>query len=128
LADDPRFASNASRLQHREALTELLEVHLVKHPGDHWVRLLEQHGVAVAPIQTLDRVLTDQQVLANEMIIRAQDRDGRQWPLLGTPFKIGTSGTAQTSSPALGADTDEIMREIGYSDAEIDILRRDKVI
>jgi crotonobetainyl-CoA:carnitine CoA-transferase CaiB-like acyl-CoA transferase len=92
------------------------------------VRLLEQHGVAVAPIQTLDRVLTDQQVLANEMIIRAQDRDGRQWPLLGTPFKIGTSGTAQTSSPALGADTDEIMREIGYSDAEIDILRRDKVI
>lgn len=128
LAADPRFATNASRLQHRETLVGLLEAHLVRHPGEHWSTLLEQHGVAVAPIQSLDRVLTGQQVLANRMVIEAHDADDRAWPLLGTPFKVGDSGTAAGSAPVLGADTDEILRELGYSDADLLDLRHAKVV
>lgn len=128
LAADPRFTTNASRLQHREILVELLEAHLVQQPGEHWSALLEQHGVAVAPIQSLDRVLTGEQVLANRMVIKAHDDAQREWPLLGTPFKVGDSGTAAGSSPALGANTDEILRELGYSEADLVSLRRDKVV
>lgn len=128
LAADPRFASNASRLQHREVLVGLLETHLVQHPGEHWSTLLELHGVAVAPIQSLDRVLTGAQVLDNQMVIEAHDADDRAWPLLGTPFKIGDSSTAPGSSPALGADTDDILRELGYSDADLSSLRRERVV
>jgi succinate--hydroxymethylglutarate CoA-transferase len=128
LATDPRFATNASRLEHREILVELLEAHLMQHPGDHWSKLLEHHSVAVAPIQSLDRVLTGEQVLANRMVITAHDEDDRKWPLLGTPFKVGNSGTAQGSAPALGANTDEVLRELGYSEADLASLRRDKVV
>ncbi|MGE0575114.1 MAG: CaiB/BaiF CoA transferase family protein [Reyranella sp.] len=128
LAADPRFATNASRLQHRDILVGLLEAHLVRHPGEHWSALLERHGVAVAPIQSLDRVLTGEQVLANRMVVEARDAEDRAWPLLGTPFKIGDSGTAAGSSPALGAHTDEILRELGYSDSDLSSLRRDKVV
>jgi succinate--hydroxymethylglutarate CoA-transferase len=128
LAADPRFATNASRLKHREILVELLEAHLVQHPGDHWSSLLERHGVAVAPIQSLDRVLTGEQVLANRMVIRAHDKEDREWPLLGTAFKVGNSSTAPGSAPALGANTDEILRELGYSDADLASLRHEKVV
>jgi crotonobetainyl-CoA:carnitine CoA-transferase CaiB-like acyl-CoA transferase len=128
LAADPRFTTNASRLKHREILVELLEAHLVRHPGEHWSRLLEQHGVAVAPIQSLDRVLTGEQVLANRMVIRARDEEEREWPLLGTAFKVGNSGTAARSAPALGANTDEILRELGYSDADVAQMRREQVV
>lgn len=128
LAADPRFATNASRLEHREILVGLLEAHLMQHPGDHWSSLLERHGVAVAPIQSLDRVLTGEQVLANRMVIRAHDTENREWPLLGTAFKVGSSSTAAGSAPALGANTDAILRELGYSEADVASLRREKAV
>jgi glutaryl-CoA transferase len=129
LAADPRFATNESRLRHREALIPLLEAHLAKATTEHWVDLLERHRIAVAPIQTLDRVLTHDQVRANRMVVEAQDADGRDWPLLGTPFKVGDNGTATRSAPGLGAHTEEILhQDLGYSAAEIEVFRREHAV
>ena len=126
LKSDARFATNESRLRHRDELVPLLEVHLKRHDAQHWVELLEQHGVAVAPIQTLDRVLAHPQVLANAMVVATNDAGGHAWQGLGTPFKVEDGGGIATSTPpSLGEHSDQILRDdLGFSAADIAALRQ----
>jgi crotonobetainyl-CoA:carnitine CoA-transferase CaiB-like acyl-CoA transferase len=130
LKADPRFATNESRLRHRDELVPLLEVHFKRHDAAHWVGLLEQHGVAVAPIQTVDQVLSHPQVLANAMVVDMQDASGRASKGLAGPFKIEDGGGVGTrAAPALGEHSDAILQDdLGFSAADIATLRQDGTI
>jgi len=104
----------------------LLETHLKRHDAAHWVVLLEKHGVAVAPIQTLDQVLAHPQVLANAMVVAAHDASGEAWKGLGTPFKVEDGGGIATSAPpSLGEHSDQILHDdLGFSAEDIAALRQ----
>ena len=70
-------------------------------------------------------LLAHPQVRANAMVVEARDGAGRSWPLVGAPFQIGTSGTADRAPPALGEHTEQVLREeLGLEAAEIAELRR----
>ena len=125
LAADDRFGSNASRVEHRQALIPLLEARFAGAAAAHWVAQLEQHRVAVAPINRLGQVLTHEQVRANDMVIPVGGRE-----LLGTPFKLAEGGGVAANPPAaLGADADAILREkLGLDIDAIASLREAGVI
>jgi crotonobetainyl-CoA:carnitine CoA-transferase CaiB-like acyl-CoA transferase len=126
LKADTRFATNESRLRHRDELVPLLETHFKQQSAAHWVSLLEKHGVAVAPIQTVDQVLEHPQVLANAMVIPMQDARGHESRGLGVPFKIEDGGgVGSRSAPSLGEHSDEILQDdLGFSAADIAALRQ----
>jgi hypothetical protein len=86
--------------------------------------------VAAAPINTLDQVLVDPQVLANHMVTAVVNADGQSLPVLGVPFKLsGDHSVANNSAPQLGADTDAVLRdELQISANEIEVLRAQGVI
>ena len=130
LAADPRFDSNARRVERREELVPVLEAVFSARTTAEWLARLQREGVPVAPINTVDQVVSDPQVRLREMVVDLEH------PTLGTLRTLGTPVRAEGAPPfrpapprALGEDTAPVLRELlGYSPERIDLLRQRRVI
>jgi CoA:oxalate CoA-transferase len=109
LADDPRFADNPSRVAHVEALGAAFESQLAKANTREWLERLEAAGVPCGPIQNVEEVLRDPQVLARNMVIRAGGLK-----MAGNPVKISgfPDPEEREPAPALDAQRRSILREL----------------
>ncbi len=125
LASDERFLTNRDRVRNRDILVPILQQRLLSNTMAHWSETFFQAGVPIAPIQSLDQVMTHPQVLANDMVVHAQDHDGTKIPYVGMPFKIeGCEGTAASAAPRQNADCETVLRdELAFTEAEIEMLR-----
>ena len=124
-AQDPRFATRPKRLENKSALIPMMEEHLMTRPGDEWLELIHKAGVPAGPINTLDRVLSDPQVLNREMVQEIEGPQGKgKVKILGNPLKFEkTPVKTFTPPPRLGQNTREILTQIlGYSKEKIDYL------
>ena len=130
LMNDPRYASNETRCQHDEALRGDLETLLATADVRTWTDRLETAGVATAPMNRLDQVLQDEQVLANDMVVPAALPDGSTVNLLGLPFKLsGTPGKPGTAPPEPGQHNELVLVEmLGLSPNEIQALQDEGAI
>ena len=130
LMDDPRYASNETRCQHDDALRADLEAILATEDVKTWTGRLEDAGVATAPMNRLDQVLQDEQVLANDMVVTAARPDGSTVDLLGLPFKLsGTPGKPGAAPPEPGQHNEAVFADLlGLSQDDIEGLRKDGAI
>lgn len=129
LAHDERFATNRQRVTHRESLIPLLEEILEAEPAAYWVNRLETVGVPAGPINRLDQVWSDPQVLSRELMIQIEDQSGLRMKLPGFPIKFSDSPlTVRSAPPRLGEHSAEILCSMGYSDSEIAILKEKAII
>ncbi|HMA48289.1 MAG TPA: CaiB/BaiF CoA-transferase family protein [Magnetospirillaceae bacterium] len=98
LAADPAFASNPARVANRERLVGLLSELFLSRPRDWWIDGLEAAGVPCGPINTLDEVFANPQLLARGMVI---EQDGIR--MVGNPLKFSATPLGPpTSPPKLG--------------------------
>ncbi|MFC3726626.1 CaiB/BaiF CoA transferase family protein [Neoaquamicrobium sediminum] len=112
LIEDPRFLTNRERYKNRLELWPLLEAAFLAAPADDWVAKLEREEVPVGVVNTLDRVVNDPQILHREMVL-ALERDGVGAKVMGNPVKLAEAMRAEHHyPPALGADGDNILRDI----------------
>jgi crotonobetainyl-CoA:carnitine CoA-transferase CaiB-like acyl-CoA transferase len=121
LADDPRFNSAAKRLEHRAEVDKLLETRFITRTQSEWLKLLYAEGVPAAPVNTIDKVFQDPQILARNMVIEVSHHKYGKLKLIGNPVKIdGVRDDDYRAPPILGEHTEEVLREIlGYSDVEL---------
>ena len=120
LASDPRFAGNAERTEHRDALKAALEAALARRGTSGWLRALEAAGVPASPVAGIADVAADPQVAARNMLVEAAGAGG--FRVTGTPIKVAgvDDPPRRPGAPALGEHRDGILRELlAYSPERI---------
>jgi crotonobetainyl-CoA:carnitine CoA-transferase CaiB-like acyl-CoA transferase len=127
---DARFTTNADRVANRAAVMSVIENTFATRTTDEWLERLQAEGVPAAPIQTVDRVLSDPQVRQRGMVVELEHGRLGRLPTLGTPIKVaGAPAFIVASPPRLGEHTDEVLATLlKYPDERIDALRRQGVI
>jgi formyl-CoA transferase len=129
LLDDPRFADNTSRVSHRDALVPLLEAKIGTLPKSEIVRKLREANVPVGPISNLAEVFNDPVVRHLGLIAEVDHPVAGRVRAPGIPVRLSdTPGSVRRYPPLLGEHTDEVLRDLGYSDGEIAKLRADGAI
>jgi len=129
LAVDPRFATNGKRVENRAELTRLLQEVFSKRTTAQWVALLEAAGVPNGPINNIAQVFAEPQVKARGVRVELQHASGVTLPLVASPMRFSeTPVEYRLAPPVLGQHTEEVLRGLGKSDAEIARLRGAGVI
>ena len=118
LADDERFASNELRTQHQDALKRELETALAPRSVAEWLELLDAEGIPCGPIHDVAQVLAHPQVRARNMVVHADDPVAGRIEMAGNPIKLSSRADPDTREPgpALDADRDAILAELGLAD------------
>jgi crotonobetainyl-CoA:carnitine CoA-transferase CaiB-like acyl-CoA transferase len=127
LAADPRFASNASRLANRAALTAALDAIFTQQPMAHWQALLAGH-VPVAPVYGLDQALDNPWLRTTGMRHAVDHPDRAQMQILANPIRIDGQRLPNRAAPLLGADTDAILAELGLAADEVADLKQAGIV
>ncbi len=130
LVDDERFCTNALRTEHHDELFPILAEIMRQRSTDQWVTALEEIGVPCGPVNTVDKVATDPQVLAREMIVEVEHEVTGTVAIPGIPIKLSeTPGRVDAPAPNLGEHTEEILTGLlGLGSDEVDRLKQQGVV
>ena len=132
LINDERFVTNKARVQNREALTQILNEVMRQNPSAYWLEELEKNKITCGPINNIDQVFADTQVVARDMRIEMNHpaTGGEPVSLIGSPSKMSvTEVSYRHAPPMLGQHTEEVLEELlGLDAAECNRLREQGVI
>jgi formyl-CoA transferase/CoA:oxalate CoA-transferase len=130
LRDDPRFSDNPQRVRHRHLLVPELEAYFRARSGREVLEKLRAAGIPCGPIQTIEEVCRDPQVLYRGMVQEIEHPAAGRLRQLGVPIKLsGTPGALRLPPPTLGQHTDEVLRGLlGLSARDVERLRRARVV
>jgi crotonobetainyl-CoA:carnitine CoA-transferase CaiB-like acyl-CoA transferase len=121
LGDDSRFANNAERMRNLPALRAKLTPLFKARSSAEWLRRLEEAGVPAGPVLDVNQMHADPQALARGMIVKTTHPTAGQVTAIGLPVKFSeTPGGVRRAAPLFGQHTREVLRDHGYSDAEVD--------
>jgi len=120
LRADPRFATNADRMRNRGAITEAIQTRTRQHTSAHWIERLNRFGVPCGQVLNLQEVFEDPQVQDQRMAIDVPHGGHGDVRMLGFPIKFAQAEARPVQpAPALGADTRDVLLQLGFAQDDI---------
>ncbi len=119
IVDDPRFATNEARVEHRDALADLVKPLFASDTTDAWIERLHELGLPAGRLMTIREVFDDPQVQHNQMRVELPTENGPV-PVTGSPLQFdGEPAISLASPPRLGAHTQNVLESLGASAEQI---------
>ena len=119
LKDDARFTLNEDRYANREELWAILEGAFMMHEAAHWVPRLLEAGIPVGEVNSLEKALSNPQIVGRDMVLGLVDDEGHEIRVAGNPVKMSrTSVDRHSYPPRLGGETAEILGAVLGADAD----------
>lgn len=129
LAEDPRFATNPDRMKNRKELEKILGEIFLRKTAKEWQRILEEHDVPNGPVHTYQEMFRDPQIQQNQIAVELDHEILGPMRYVGLPFHLrSTPARGRTAPPMAGEHTVEILKEEGFSPAEIEELKRQRIV
>ena len=127
--EDPRFERNPLRVKNADALEALIEEVTTTRPTAHWVEKLDAAGVPGGPVYTYDQTLADPHVQHRRMVHDIEHPVIGPMKTLGLPVKsTGELTQIRKPAPLHGQHTAEVLRDLGYTQAQVGALVADGVV
>ncbi len=125
LAADPRFATNAGRVEHRGALLPIVKSIIAERSVADWITALEAAGIPCGAVNSIDRAFADPQTTARDMLREVSHPTIGRLKLAGSPVKLQHAGASPLRPPPLlGEHTDEVFHELlSLAPADVQKLR-----
>ena len=126
IAVDPRFSTAAAYYENREELTKIFDKKFAQQPIAYWHALLDEHDLPHEILYHFKDVPHDPQVQANHYTYFYEYPDGTKTVFANGPVHFGSIDPAAIPckpSGAIGRDNDEVLKELGYTDAQINAMR-----
>lgn len=128
LIGDARYATLESRWKHKAEVDALVEAWTSTRNKHDVMKILGDAGVPCGAVLDTGEVMNDPHLRAREMIVDVEHPVRGPYVTVGNPIKLSASPTTIGPSPLLGQHRDEVMRSLGYSDADIEALAKDGAI
>ena len=125
IAKDPKYSTNTEYYKNRTELTKIFDEIFNKHPVSYWDRLLNEHDMPHEVLRHFKDVPYDPQVQANHYTYFHEYKDCTKTVFANGPVHFGSINPEEIpcrESGPVGRDTDEVLKEYGYTDAELEAM------
>jgi crotonobetainyl-CoA:carnitine CoA-transferase CaiB-like acyl-CoA transferase len=129
LLSDPRYTTASLRSANRDVLNMEIEKRLLTKTSVEWIEMLNAAGVPCGVINTIDQAFADPQVRHLKMVAEVESPHFHPLKLVAQPMRLSrTPSRIRKRPPERGEHTEQILHSLGYSDSEIEGLRRRGVV